>query len=286
MSKEFFRGDYQTIVDFFSGNTRKVSSSVIKRFTSMKLELSEVFEAFQRNKQSMSHSYYWEILEVVEEIDSKLTYLDNINRWSRSSLTSVAYTSSILKQHTLQQNQSLEKVAVEYYGPQSVEQWLNIALTNHLREDDYDQEGGISLNIELDGQVSTGLKLTSVVDVLYGKSIYGKDIYQRLTITGDDLQVLDYDSTLLQSVDILVNLRRNSNPDFPNLGRQTQLLVGSTRASFNFPIVDRDLKTVFASDDSLKDFQLTKLERVEDNVTISFQVYSRLNELQQLTRNI
>jgi hypothetical protein len=132
----------------------------------------------------------------------------------------------------------------------------------------------------------TGLKLTSVVDVLYGKSIYGKDIYQRLTITGDDLQVLDYDSTLLQSVDILVNLRRNSNPDFPNLGRQTQLLVGSTRASFNFPIVDRDLKTVFASDDSLKDFQLTKLERVEDNVTISFQVYSRLNELQQLTRNI
>lgn len=285
-SVRFINTDYPVIVNFFSGNIRKVESSIIKRFTQLKFELGEIFEAFQRNKQSMEHSFYWDLLETVEEIDSKLEYLDNINRWSRSSLSSIAYTNSIRKQHTLRQNQNIERVAEEYLGVSNISDWYKIAFTNHLEEEDYDSEGGNSLVIELDRQTTTKLKVTSVVDTLYGKSIYGKDLYKKLSFSNDDLQVLDYNSTLLQAIDILISLKRNGNPDYPELGLQSQLMVGSNRTSLNFPIIERDLRNVFSTDDTLKDFQLTSLTKDQDNVLIDFQVYTRLNELQELTTTI
>ena len=282
-SIRFINNDYRVIVDFYSGDSVSISSQYIKNFVLLKHSLQEVIEAFQRNKDSMTHSYYWDLLEVVEQIDSKLEYLDNINRWSRSSLTDMSYTSSIRKQHTLKQDQTLERVAEEYFGTSNIDDWFKVAFTNHLEEEDYDREGGNDLIIQLDQQTTTKLKITSVVDVLYGKSIYGKDIYNKLTLVSDDLQVLDYDKTLLQSVDILIKLKRNDNPDFPELGLQSQLMVGSNRATLNFPIVTRDLQTNFRTDDSLKDFQLSNLSREQDNTTVNFTVYTRLNELQELT---
>lgn len=285
-SSRFLSTDYSSILDFYSGDVKSVEPKVLKSFENLKFTLREVFEAFQRNRGSMFHSFYWELLETVEEIDSKLEYLDNADRWSRASITDTGYTNLIRKQHTLKQNQTLENVAEEYYGTANISDWTKIAQTNHLSEEDYSQEGGNNLIIELDQLITTNLKVDSVVDILYGKSVYGKDIYKKLQFVSDDLNVLDYDHTLNQSVDILINLKRNSNPDFPELGLQSQTIIGTNRSILNFPIITRDLKNCFSTDDSLKDFQLVSLTREQDNTSLTFKVYTRLNELLELTRTV
>lgn len=281
-SLNFFQTDYDTIVQYFSGKLKSIDSLCFKRFELLRQRRDEMFEAYHNHGNVMKGSGWWIILEQLEEIDSRLNTLQNINRWARSSATSFSYSPNIQIQHVLGQFETLEGVAKNILDQNNFQDsWTKIALDNQLSEEDYSTDGGVSLNLQLDNTVGLGVVVNSVVDFLVGKSIYGKDLDKKLTIdsTTEDLVVLSYDDTMLQTVNILIGLRKNDNPDYPYLGLQSTVVVGSNRAIFNFPIISRQLSETFESDDSIKNFQILDLSVEQDNVAISFSVKTRLNEV-------
>jgi hypothetical protein len=91
--------------------------------------------------------------------------------------------------------------------------------------------------------------------------------------------VLGYDDTIRQAVDILVNLKKNDNPDNPNHGLQSGLVAGTNRALFNFPVIIRQKSQDFANDDTLKNFRIINLSRDQDNMMMDYEVQTRLNEV-------
>lgn len=285
-SLNFFSYDYQIIVDYYSGRSSKIDSQPFTNLEQLQLQKSNIFEAYHSHSRMMKDSRWWDLLEFVEEIDNRLETLKNINRWSRSSITSTGYSPNIQIEHTLTQNETLENVAKNILGlsnPQ--DSWVDIALSNNLEEEDYDTQGGNDLLLETNRTVNLGIQVNSVVDYISGKSIYGKDIYRKIQFVSDDdgnddLQVLGYDETVVQSVDILANLKKNDNPDFPTLGLQSSVTIGGNRAMLNFPVIVRQLTETFSSDDTLKDFQVDLLSLEQDNLSIDYQVKTRLNELQ------
>ncbi len=285
-SADFFTGDYNLIVQYFSGDVKDVTSTPFMNFELLKEQKNIMFEAFHRHSRSMKDSRWWDLLEMLEEIDSRLSTLDNINRWSRSSVTSTSYSPNVQLQHTLGQNETLERVAREVLGSSDPEDsWVDIAISNDLEEEDYTPAGGNDLRLEIGRSINLGIQLNSVVDFLDGKTVYGKDIYRRLQFVqdidgNDDLQVLGYDDTMLQSVDILAGLNKNDNPDYPQLGLQKTIAVGSTRAMMNFPVIVRQMKETFASDDSLKEFNVNLISIDQDNLSLDYQVKTRLNEIE------
>lgn len=283
--KGFLENDYQGISNFFSGRQKEVPEFFFKNFTFLKEELEVIFELFRSNSTLMKDSRWWELLEVIEEIDNRFKTLENINRWSRSSATNFSYSPTVQLDYTLLENQTLEGVAKSILERKDFQDsWFDVASQNSLDEEDYTGEGGEEIKLQLDRNLNLNITVNSVVDTLIEKSIYGKDLHKKLRWVEDingfgDLEVLGYDATISQTVDILINLKKNDHPDYPNLGLQTNVTVGGNRASLNFPIIVRQLSEVFNSDDSLKNFQIKTLDIKEDNLSIDYQVLTRLNEV-------
>lgn len=275
----FFSIEYNDIVAYYSGDLKNISSNPFEVFEKIKRECSELFSSFQNHNKQLNNTKWWLLLEQLETIDSQLQSLNNINRWSRSSLTKVGYSSDLSVQYTLKQNQTLEKVSSDILGSSDVEKWVDLAVKNNLIEEDYSLEGGVDIQLQFP-QINQGVEINSVVDVMIGKSIYGKDLARKLEFIAseNDLSILGYDDTAIQSVDILSQLKKGDNPDFPNQGLQSAVVVGANRATLNFPIISRQMRETFATDDSFKNFTLTNISILEDNVSISYQVQTRLSE--------
>ena len=235
----------------------------------------------------MSDSRFWVVLETLEEIENRLMTLNNMNKWSRSSITNTRYSSSSQIEYTLKQNQTLENIARNVLEQNDYQDsWFDIAFRNQLFEEDYTNEGGNDLLLEIDNTVNLGVQVNSVVDTLQGKSIYGKDLYRKISFENDDLKYLDYDKTVTQAVEIMIVHKKNQHPDYPSLGLQSTVCIGGNRALMNFPVIIRQLTETFNSDDSLKEFTVESLEVEQDNLLSNFKVKTRLNEIIQESRLI
>lgn len=282
---KFFRTDYVLLVGYYSGKFSQISSKVFERLDSLQLDLDDMFEKYHQHSASMKDIRYWNLLEQIEEVDNRIKTARNINRWARSSATNVAYSPTIQLEYTLSQNQTLENVSrdiLEQAGYQ--DDWFDIAMRNVLEEEDYDLEGGQTIQLELDKTLNLGIIVNSVVDYLSGKSIYGKDIYRKFSFENEDIKVLGYDDTIVQAVDILIGLKKNDNPDYPYLGLQSTVIVGGNQALLNFPVIIRQLTETFQSDDTLKEFQINTIKLEQDNLLSEFQVKTRLNEIYEDTQ--
>lgn len=282
-ANEFFRGDYNTIANYYSGTLKSISSRPFANFDKIKELNKDVLESFKEHSRQFNNLKWWLLIEQIEEIDNRLATLSKIYKWARSSATKVAYDPSFQLDYVLKQNQTLESVAAKMEGSDNEnDDWVNIAIKNDIEEEDYTVNGGTSLQLSFNNEVS-GFKINSVVDTIKGKSIYGKDLYKKIQWIKDNgylnLKVLNYDETIKQAVTILTTLKKNDNPDNPNNGLQNGLVAGTNRSLFNFPVIVRQMSQTFANDDTLKNFKINNLSRDQDNMNMSFTIMTRLNEV-------
>jgi len=282
----FMQSDYKLIADFYQGKSKSVYSSSFKNFFKIKNEVKDILSIFDKSATNLENIKYVDLVEVIEQINDTLLSLNNINKWSRCSTDLFGYNQNFKLDYVFSQNDSLEKVAKNILNSKNPQDdWYNIAIENNISENEYTSEGGVSLQLSLNNNSIQNFEINSVVDVIQGKSIYGKDLDQNIHYDTDlqDLHVLSEDETLNQAVLILVTMRKNDNVDFLNHGLQGSLVIGQNRSLLNFPVLNRQLVETFKNDDTLKNFNLTKMYFVEDNLYIDFEISSRLDEVQQLT---
>lgn len=276
----FFNADYQSIVSYYAGELDSISSTPFNNFKLLKQGRDAAFSSVNDHRQKLNNLKWFLLLENLEDIDSRLRTLDNINKWSRSSLTKVGYDPSFTFGYTLNQNQSLESVSHNVLGNEEGEDdWVNIALENAIREEDYSPAGGTFMNLKLDRSNGFVFQINSVVDVVQGKSIYGKDLSNSFGFADDDLIVLGYDDTILQAAYNLIKLKKNDISSARDLGLQQKIVVGTNRGLLNFPVIIRQMSETFASDDTFKDFAVTNISINQDNVQVAWEVKSRLGEI-------
>lgn len=274
----FLVGPYNRIVSYYSGEKTKVSQADFNLFDEVERKVEVAFSVFRTQSNAFNNLKWWLLLDILEQIDSRLKSLRKINKWSKSSQTSFAFVPTQQAFYTNKQHQTLERVAQDVLKKRNpTDDWFDIAIANKLEEEDYTSEGGTSMLLSFPS-INNGIDISAVVDTMVGDNILGKDLDRDLRFENDDLKVLSTTETVQQSVEILAGLRKNDNPDFPDQGLQSSIVIGGNRASLNFPIITRQYIETFASDDSLKNFQLLSLQVVEDGLEIKFQIQTRLNE--------
>lgn len=276
----FLSTSYNRIVAFYSGQQSTVSQADFTSFTNLQTDTENMLAVFRLQGQALKNLKFWILLDQVEQIDSRLNSLANINKWSKSSITFVGYDPAQQAAYTLRAHQTLERVASDILSlPTPDDDWYSIAINNQLTEEDYTVDGGTTIQLSFP-TINNGISINSVVAVMTGDAILGLDFQKKLQFADDDLIVLDGPDTVTQSMYILAKLKQNDNPDFPTLGLQSAVIVGGTRASLNFPVISRQITQVFASDDSFKNFAIQNLNVTQDQLNLSFQVSTRLNETQ------
>lgn len=284
-AEDFFKNGYVQMSDYYNGTINKVDTSNIKLLNKLLYKSEKVSEQFKTNKQKFQTVDFWELLDFCEVIRTKLQTTKNLAKFLRSSRTDFAFSSGFAYDYITGNQQTLESISSKVLDDTDSENdWVKIALENDLKEAEYDIDGGS--NLKLYREKFLGNFVTGIIDIIDGESIYGKDVYRKISFEDNDLLILSYKDTVFQTVEILSGLKQGDIPEFPALGVNEGMYVGSNLAGMAYSTIVRELKKVFASDDLFVNFKVNKITQKEDFLEISFQVETKYGLLIEKTRLI
>jgi hypothetical protein len=274
----FTEEHYSNIVNYYEGSSLVVPADSFNKLKWLTGEQKQIVEIFQANASSLDTYDYWILLEYIEDIGSVLATAGNASKWLRSVPTSNGYKQVISLTHIAKQGQTIESIERTVLASSAPEDsWVETALENDLAEEDYTPEGGYLLKVNFKN--NSALFIQSVVDNIdSAEKTYGLDVKRKLEIVNNDLVTLDYWDTIMQTVENYSKMLRGDNPSLPDDGIDKKSIVGKTLAAVSYPIVFRQLASLFAKDDSFKEFQIQDVKREKDAVYIYFQVKTRAGD--------
>lgn len=204
------------------------------------------------NGRIFNNSQFWELLEVTEDLGTKLLMLTQYSRFLRSSRTSSIGGDMVTVNNSMGQNESIEKLAEQYNSDP-----LQTFIDNDLNEEKYTNEGGNLLKFRFNRYKS--IRVQSIIDNPIGNRVYGKDINKNFKFSFDDIEILQPEKSVEQSFSILTGLRRGQIPENPDRGVDSKAAIGSNMKTIAYPTIMRQLIDAISTDDS---FELVRVESV------------------------
>jgi len=282
---DFMDFDFIKIKNYYEG---KLDNNYIDSFRKLKdLEenVDNLLVKINKSSSSFSNIIFWDLLDIIENIKNKIKTINVLSKFLRTSIVNAQYDSGINQQEFLvRQNQLLRGVAwAELKSKDPNNDWVDIAIKNNLREEDYDNSGRnpantnegffIKINFKNNGTIT---QINSVVDNINGENILGRDIKQILTFKDEDLEVLNYQETASQSADILIGLKKGDNPEFWLDGIPSSLL-GQGQIIFAYPVLFRKIVEIFKSDDTFDSFRVSNIKNEKDGIFITLEIETIIN---------
>jgi hypothetical protein len=277
----FIDNDYPKVVSYFSGENPTANAVAFNNLNSLLIENNKLFETVSLNSNVLNNYKWWVLIEEIENIDTRLSTIQNTSKWLRSSITQVNFTPTSVGV-ILQQQQTLEQLSRNVANIKNWnDDWAQIAQQNGLEEEMYTTEGGNYLLISPQG--SNNIVLRTVVDNIVGDKILGIDLNKKIQFENNDLQVLSPRDTFIQTVQILSQLKLGDNPDYPQIGLNKKFIVGTNRNALSYPTIIRQMGESFSTDDTIKSFSIDNIRRESDALYLDFSVASRIGETQQIS---
>lgn len=282
----FIDTDYSNITNYYTQRSTVNPTKAFDRLKWLLKENKKVIDTVILNSPSLDNYDYWSILEYIEESTHTLETANNASRWLRSSITGDGYKQQVLGEYLTGEGEDLETVERNVLKSNDwANDWVRTALENNLAEEDYTLNGGYLIKVIFKNNAS--IFLESVIDnINEPQKTYGKDIDRRISIQNDDLVVLDYKDTILQSAKILTDLNKGDDPSFPERGKNVKSILGGNIAALSYPVLFRELAGNFATDDSFKSFQISDVKGEQDGVFVEFKVETRAGEVFNQTSQI
>lgn len=262
----------RNISEYYSGNVKFPDVKSFDELSRLLATSKHLTELMNLNKSLFVSVADWNLLEKLEDINHKLNLWNKISKFLRSPIVNLTYTQGIQSEYGMKQNETLESVNREVLGASDFDNtWVDLALVNNIKEEDYTPSGGKILSVVFNKVFSFNV-ITTVVDNIEGEKVYGKDLDCKIQYVDDDLKVLDYLDTSRQSMSILCNLVKGDVPEFPEDGISISLVVGSNLNTIAFPVLFRQYYNLFVKDDTFSSFSITSVELERDALSLQVEV--------------
>ncbi len=274
---DFYNQDTQNIVDFYEGRVEDLNAPSFQNLRELIKETKILINVFKNNNNLLSNYKYWVLLENVEEIKTNIQHYNNASRWVRSAILKNSYNVEPQISKKIKSRQVLEGVLEEVGSSDAQNDWVDIAIKNALKEEDYDTKGGKYIKIFLKNNKS--FYISSVIDNITTDTIYGKDINKEFVYVDNDLEGLSPLKTIKQVVYILANLCRKDNPQQKSHGIDKDLLIGKNINTLAYPALIRQLYTTFKNEDTIASFTIKGITTEKGAIHIDFEVETILYEV-------
>lgn len=283
--QQFLQQDVQNIVGYYSGDLKTLNRTSHSNLLSLIDQSHDLFVSIALNKNVFKNYKWWILIDNLEQSDNLLLKLNSVSRWLRSAISNTSFNPNAEISIPFKQGQTLEDVERNVLGSENwLNTWSDLAMKNDLREEDYTSNAGFLLKANFNFTLNN-FKINSIVDNPVDDRILGIDLNRKLQFDSliQDFVVLSPKDTFIQTVTILANLKKGDNPEFSDDGITPSLIVGSNVNSLSYPILFRQLITLFKRDDTIKTFTLVSINRKQDGVFMEFEVESRLGDLQKIS---
>lgn len=278
--ENFSSRGYQVIVGYYSGDIKELPSAALSVLDFLLQESKRLNNVIELNSSSFNTTDFWDLLELLEDINTNLQTVANTPKWTRTSSTNSQLSRDIETTVSLGQRETIERLLGSRLGYSDEQnEWYQVAIKNDIREEDYTPEGSVEINVPRSGLLS--FNISSVVDVINKESLKGKDLNRKISwdSSSNDLSVLSGDDSFLQSVRILTELKKGDNPEFIGQGISKNLIAGTNVISLAYPVLIRQISQTFALDDTIESFEIDGISRDQDGVFVNFIVRSKSGDL-------
>lgn len=272
---DFMDNQQQRIVNFYSGNTEELDRGIIENLEDLIKRCNDLINSLNIFSEKLETAEMWELLNFLEDIETRLQQTRVMPKLLRSSVTITGNKSGFYRDIVIAEGETIESTLRSLQIEGADDRWQDVAIQNNITEEDYGDDA-VKAKVRVAGGEATDIN--DVVDVMDGKSIYGKDLDDELVFENEDLKALSPDKTMSQSVENLVRLNRGSVPEFPNYGIKFSDLIGGTIVKFSYPALVRQLTEVFSQDDTISSISIEDIEFVKQSLLLKFNVFTRLGE--------
>jgi len=282
---DFVNNFSQNIIDYYKGEVESLDRDSYGEYQSLLKESDYVINLFDLNMERFPTVNYWELMEYADDIKTKLLTIGNFSKFARSSVKKDSFSSDVQIEIATRDNETIEELIARLGSTDRDTDWMDVAIDNRLEQEDYTtSDGGILLKVNYRNNAKFFIE--SIIDNPEGEKIKGLDLDKRLQFVDNDLKVLGYDDTLLQTMNILINLRKNDNPEFPQYGINPSLISGMSIKSVALPSVLRQLYQTFSTDDIVKRLEVSDTEFDLDNINMKVNISIKSGEEQKLALDL
>lgn len=272
---DFMDSEQQKIISFYSGDTETLDRGIIENLEDLIKDCNDLINSLNIFSEKLGSSEFWELLNFLEDVETRLQQTRIMPKLLRSSVTLTGNKSGFYRDVVIAEGDTIESTLRSLQIEGADDRWQDVAIQNNIREEDYGDEP-VKAKVRVAG--GEAININDVVDVIDGKSIYGKDLDDEIAFEDEDLKALSPDKTMEQSVDNLVKLSRGSIPEFPELGIKFSDLIGGTIAQFSYPALVRQLTEIFSQDDTISSISVEDIEFEQQSMILKFNVFTRLGE--------
>lgn len=281
----FVNNDSQNIIDFYKGEVENLDRDSYGEYKYLLKESDYVINLFDLNQDRFRTVDFWELMEFADDIKVKLETIGNFSKFARSSVKKDSFSNDIQVEVAKRGNETVEELISRLGSTDRDNDWIDVAISNRLEQEDYTtSDGGILLKVNYKNNAKFFIE--SIIDNPEGDKIKGLDLDKKLQFIDDDLKVLGYDETLLQTMNILISLRKNDNPEFPQYGINPSLISGMSIKSVALPSVLRQLYQTFSTDDIVKRLEVSDTEFDLDNINMKVNISIKSGEEQKLSLDL
>jgi len=260
------------IINYYDGGL--LNNTSFNELETLLKESKKISPLFEQYGQNLIFLGYWELLDKFTEIQTSLYTFDNMSKWMRSSRLN-RFDSNVKVDRKIRQGETIELIAEEsgYNSPQ--EDWRELSINNQLIEEEYTPDGGKIISITF--QNNATFDIDNIVDSLLGENILGKDIKTRINFVNNDLETVEFEDAIKQTLNTILGTVKGSIPEFKDDGVDNDM-VGSNVNTIQYPSMFRNMLGMFQKDGRWTEISLLDLKREEDNVFMRLECKTVLQE--------
>lgn len=265
----FIENDEPTIYSYYCDNRNYPRESFLA-LDALYKEIKNAIVEIKSNRNILDNFKYFEILDYLEDCLLCLENINNYSRWLRSSIIKGRSKNEAEIDFVLEQNQSISSFSRKLGYENGDIGELDIQLRNKLKETSYDLDGGLKLKYNFVD--NNKIQVNTIIDSLNNATILGKDIDKSFSIVNDDLNTVTKTDCFKQSVEILLKMKRNDNPEHPEYGLDKNIISNKNYVSQIIPSISRQLYELISTDDTIDSFVVKNIEQQDDKLCLSVEV--------------
>lgn len=278
--KQFFQNcftllqDYQPKLVTYYTKEGTFPKEAFQLLDKLEAQVPVIYNKLRVNRENFDNYSDFLVFDQIEDFVSIFKTIENYSKWYKSSTIKGRFKQTTEVNFILRQNQTLESFSSEVGWNNREKGALDLALRNQIKETDYDLSGGMVFRFAY--QNDKKIELQTVVDEMTGENLLGKDIQSTLEFKNDDLVYLTPADTFLQTCEILTNLMKNSNPEFPDEGFDKSAISNKNIMRVRMSTFIRQMFATVKRDDTIASFSISDVSIDGDALSIEVQYKSYL----------
>lgn len=259
---------------YFSGSVDDIDVNAIDAMNELKRNCAELLSIINSYNNKLSDCGFWELIDYLENLNDNIEKITKLPKYYHVTKTISGYKPIVESDGNVGGMRTFEDVENElrYDNFDTQTTWEQIMLNNDIEETAWEIDELKQVKYTISAPKS--IQVSTILDILQGDNIYGKDIGRKIAFDGNDLLLVKYDDNIKQKCEILLNLKKGDVPEMPLFGVDNKFLGEGVKA-FSYNEVFTQIENNFLQNDIFDTVEIYDVKFDNGSISISINIKTK-----------